>query len=251
MLFKMGKFYEMFEMDAHVGVEVLGLIYMKVSRTCTMIITMAYSPVQCAETDDLHHVMYPKAPLKPVMSLSCCHAASIVHSIVKAPSSVRPILCNLEVALQGLEHETNYVKSRCHPVGGVWLCLTLLRRSHSLIRMSRSHSSMSSRAVFSLMADQMMHMTLHGKHSTNSQCCHLHAVLLMWKGEQPHCGFPEKNYHQNAERLARAGLKVVVVEQIETPDQLRIRNEEHKANKQNQVGLSHLCHPTPVSAPHV
>ena len=30
MLFKMGKFYEMFEMDAHVGVEVLGLMYMKV-----------------------------------------------------------------------------------------------------------------------------------------------------------------------------------------------------------------------------
>lgn len=33
MLFKMGKFYEMFEMDAHVGVEVLGLMYMKVG-TC-------------------------------------------------------------------------------------------------------------------------------------------------------------------------------------------------------------------------
>lgn len=31
MLFKMGKFYEMFEMDAHVGVEILGLIYMKAS----------------------------------------------------------------------------------------------------------------------------------------------------------------------------------------------------------------------------
>ena len=30
MLFKMGKFYEMFEMDAHVGAEVLGLTYMKV-----------------------------------------------------------------------------------------------------------------------------------------------------------------------------------------------------------------------------
>ena len=29
MLFKMGKFYEMFEMDAHVGAEVLGLMYMK------------------------------------------------------------------------------------------------------------------------------------------------------------------------------------------------------------------------------
>lgn len=31
MLFKMGKFYEMFEMDAHIGAEVLGLMYMKVS----------------------------------------------------------------------------------------------------------------------------------------------------------------------------------------------------------------------------
>jgi hypothetical protein len=30
LLFKMGKFYEMFEMDAHVGAEVLGLVYMKV-----------------------------------------------------------------------------------------------------------------------------------------------------------------------------------------------------------------------------
>ncbi|KAL0028206.1 hypothetical protein WJX79_001719 [Trebouxia sp. C0005] len=59
--------------------------------------------------------------------------------------------------------------------------------------------------------------------------------LIYMKGEQPHCGFPEKNYHHNAERLARAGLKVVVVEQTETPDQLRIRNEERKANKQNQI----------------
>ena len=31
MLFKMGKFYEMFEMDAHTGCEVLGLTYMRVS----------------------------------------------------------------------------------------------------------------------------------------------------------------------------------------------------------------------------
>lgn len=33
LLFKMGKFYEMFEMDAHTGAEVLGLMYMKVSCT--------------------------------------------------------------------------------------------------------------------------------------------------------------------------------------------------------------------------
>lgn len=58
---------------------------------------------------------------------------------------------------------------------------------------------------------------------------------VVLQGEQPHCGFPEKNYHQNAERLARAGLKVVVVEQTETPAQLSVRNEGRKANKQNQV----------------
>ena len=35
LLFKMGKFYEMFEMDCHVGVEVLGLAAMKVGL-CTL-----------------------------------------------------------------------------------------------------------------------------------------------------------------------------------------------------------------------
>lgn len=34
LLFKMGKFYEMFEMDAHTGAEVLGLTYMKVASIC-------------------------------------------------------------------------------------------------------------------------------------------------------------------------------------------------------------------------
>jgi len=71
--------------------------------------------------------------------------------------------------------------------------------------------------------------------------------VIMLQGEQPHCGFPEKNYHHNAERLARAGLKVVVMEQTETPDQLRIRNEERKANKQNQVGASPLLQHFPCS----
>ena len=64
----------------------------------------------------------------------------------------------------------------------------------------------------------------------------MHPQSLSWKaeshhlqGEQPHCGFPEANYHRHAERLARAGLRVVVIEQIETPDQLRLRNEQRKA----------------------
>jgi len=45
MLFKIGKFYEMFEMDAHVGVEILGLIYMKVGMalTCGALISIPHN----------------------------------------------------------------------------------------------------------------------------------------------------------------------------------------------------------------
>ena len=45
------------------------------------------------------------------------------------------------------------------------------------------------------------------------------------QGEQPHCGFPEVQYLRHAERLVRQGLRVVVVEQTETPDMLRARND--------------------------
>ena len=51
------------------------------------------------------------------------------------------------------------------------------------------------------------------------------------KGEQPHCGFPEVNYLMHAERLVRAGLRVVVVEQTETPEMLRVRNENRPAGQ--------------------
>ncbi|GBG86212.1 hypothetical protein CBR_g41117 [Chara braunii] len=49
--------------------------------------------------------------------------------------------------------------------------------------------------------------------------------LQYMKGDQPHCGFPEKNYAENAERLARKGHRVLVVEQTETPEQLAQRKE--------------------------
>ncbi|EIE20176.1 hypothetical protein COCSUDRAFT_18682, partial [Coccomyxa subellipsoidea C-169] len=55
--------------------------------------------------------------------------------------------------------------------------------------------------------------------------------LTYMKGEQPHCGFPEVNYLMHAERLVRAGLRVVVVEQTETPDMLRIRNDNRPAGQ--------------------
>ncbi|KAJ7532277.1 hypothetical protein O6H91_14G080400 [Diphasiastrum complanatum] len=50
--------------------------------------------------------------------------------------------------------------------------------------------------------------------------------LQYMKGNQPHCGFPEKNYSDNVEKLARKGYRVLVVEQIETPEQLEQRRKE-------------------------
>ncbi|QDZ20730.1 DNA mismatch repair protein MSH6 [Chloropicon primus] len=59
-----------------------------------------------------------------------------------------------------------------------------------------------------------------------------HLGLQYMKGEQPHCGFPEKAYAGNAEKLARKGYKIVVVEQTETPEQLAERNRKRKAKGQ-------------------
>lgn len=52
--------------------------------------------------------------------------------------------------------------------------------------------------------------------------------LSYMKGDQPHVGFPEVGYAQMAERLARAGHRVCVVEQVETPEMLAARNAERK-----------------------
>jgi DNA mismatch repair protein MSH6 len=45
------------------------------------------------------------------------------------------------------------------------------------------------------------------------------------KGEQPHAGFPEKNYEAHGERLARAGHRTVIIEQTETPEALDARKK--------------------------
>jgi DNA mismatch repair protein MSH6 len=34
------------------------------------------------------------------------------------------------------------------------------------------------------------------------------------KGDQPHAGFPEAAYYTMAEQLARAGHRVVIIEQV-------------------------------------
>ncbi|BAT86257.1 DNA mismatch repair protein [Vigna angularis] len=58
--------------------------------------------------------------------------------------------------------------------------------------------------------------------------------LQYMKGDQPHCGFPEKNFSMNAEKLARKGYRVLVVEQTETPEQLELRRKE-KGSKDKVV----------------
>uniref|UniRef100_A0A0E0M117 DNA mismatch repair protein n=1 Tax=Oryza punctata TaxID=4537 RepID=A0A0E0M117_ORYPU len=50
--------------------------------------------------------------------------------------------------------------------------------------------------------------------------------LQYMKGDKPHCGFPEKNFEVNLEKLAKKGFRVLVVEQTETPEQLDLRRKE-------------------------
>ncbi|CAG9467722.1 unnamed protein product [Pedinophyceae sp. YPF-701] len=60
--------------------------------------------------------------------------------------------------------------------------------------------------------------------------------LAIMRGDQPHAGFPEVNYHAHAEMLVRAGYRVVVVEQTETPQQLAERNDRRpKGTKKDTV----------------
>ncbi|WOK94006.1 DNA mismatch repair protein MSH6 [Canna indica] len=63
--------------------------------------------------------------------------------------------------------------------------------------------------------------------------------LQYMKGEQPHCGFPEKNYSVNLEKLARKGFRVLVVEQTETPEQLELRRK--KMGTKDKVVKREIC----------
>ncbi|XP_021770096.1 DNA mismatch repair protein MSH6-like isoform X2 [Chenopodium quinoa] len=63
--------------------------------------------------------------------------------------------------------------------------------------------------------------------------------LQYMRGEQPHCGFPEKNFSINVEKLARKGYRVLVVEQTETPDQLDMRRKEE--GSKDKVVKREIC----------
>eukprot|EP00892_Ulva_mutabilis_P010533 jgi/Ulvmu1/7852/UM004_0083.1 len=59
--------------------------------------------------------------------------------------------------------------------------------------------------------------------------------LQFMKGDQPHAGFPEAAYYGMAEQLARKGHRVVVIEQTETPEQLKKANDEAKKGEKRKV----------------
>ncbi|XP_030451393.2 DNA mismatch repair protein MSH6 [Syzygium oleosum] len=63
--------------------------------------------------------------------------------------------------------------------------------------------------------------------------------LQYMKGEQPHCGFPEKNFSMNVEKLARKGYRVLVAEQTETPEQLELRRKEQ--GSKDKVVKREIC----------
>ncbi|WCJ22309.1 DNA mismatch repair protein MSH6 [Euphorbia peplus] len=65
--------------------------------------------------------------------------------------------------------------------------------------------------------------------------------LQYMKGEQPHCGFPEKNFSLNVGKLARKGYRVLVIEQTETPEQLELRNRSQKKGAKDKVVKREIC----------
>ncbi|KAL5205010.1 hypothetical protein ABZP36_009881 [Zizania latifolia] len=65
------------------------------------------------------------------------------------------------------------------------------------------------------------------------------ADLQYMKGDQPHCGFPEKNFAVNLEKLAKKGYRVLVVEKTETPEQLEHRHK--KPSVKDKVVRQKIC----------
>jgi DNA mismatch repair ATPase MutS len=62
--------------------------------------------------------------------------------------------------------------------------------------------------------------------------------LSFMKGEQPHAGFPEAGYHGMAEQLARAGYRVVVVEQVSL---VLLAHDVHDGGSDVYVWVQRVC----------
>ncbi|SCQ16607.1 DNA mismatch repair protein MSH6, putative [Plasmodium ovale] len=68
--------------------------------------------------------------------------------------------------------------------------------------------------------------------------CFMHTICgLNWmNGDQkPHLGFPEQSLHFYAKKVINSGHKVVVIEQMETPKELELRNKESCGPKDKAI----------------
>jgi DNA mismatch repair protein MSH6 len=67
--------------------------------------------------------------------------------------------------------------------------------------------------------------------------------LIYMKGNKAHSGFPEVSYGKFASALVCKGYRVARIEQTETPDQLKERNDSmaKKGQKKDKVVLRELC----------
>jgi DNA mismatch repair protein MSH6 len=65
--------------------------------------------------------------------------------------------------------------------------------------------------------------------------------LIYMKGTKAHSGFPETSYGRSASILVSKGYRVARVEQTETPDMLKERNQTSSAAKKDKVVTRELC----------
>ncbi len=65
--------------------------------------------------------------------------------------------------------------------------------------------------------------------------------LIYMKGEKAHSGFPEISYGKFAEQLVTKGYRVARVEQTETPEGLKLRNDSAMKGRKDKVVRRELC----------
>jgi DNA mismatch repair protein MSH6 len=65
--------------------------------------------------------------------------------------------------------------------------------------------------------------------------------LIYMKGEKAHSGFPEVSYGKFASALVAKGYRVARVEQTETPEMLKERNDRASKGSKDKVVAREMC----------
>ncbi|CAK9183092.1 unnamed protein product [Ilex paraguariensis] len=199
LFFKMGKFYELFEMDAHIGAKELDLQYMKVV---------------------------------------CGKASLVVNSVLVCDAAERFGIRESEKFRFLREDRRDANKKRPEDVGydpkTLYIPPDFLKR---LTGGQRQWWEFKAKHM-----DKVLFFKMGKFYELFEMDAHIGAKeldLQYMKGEQPHCGFPEKNFSMNVEKLARKGYRVLIVEQTETPEQLELRRKEN--GSKDKVVKREIC----------